>query len=224
MIKMVSGGGLGDAAMIFAALNSNESPVNPFTDNYIIDHVEVPDKLLFLIEGFYRYQKIKSQVFQINSWDWLKNNRSSYDYFVSTHWNGNDDFEKGWRINPFPVINYRKIDDIDVVVFPSAGRNGNRKFDEDSLYGFAMSEKRSRIVRHSLSDGDRKVLFVSGIERLVDVICSANVVIGHAGFNTFLAGMANKEVFMVPEKPASDMRKDPFWKVTEINCLEEINL
>jgi len=211
MKTLISGGGLGDAAMIFAAIQSKACPINLF-EPYYLTHVELPRKLLSLISGFYRYQNIRAEVFHINSWDWLSKNRSDYDCFVSTHWDGKNDFEDGWRINSFPDIVSNHIEGIDTIVSPSAGRNGNRKFREEDISKVILRDSVKVISPDNTPT----------IRDLIDVICSANIVIGHAGFVTFFAGMAGKKVFMVPEKPASDMRVDPLWDVTEIGNLMDV--
>ena len=233
MTNLIGGGGLGDAAMIFAALNSNESPVDIKSEDYLLTHVEVPSTLIQAIRDFYCYQGIRSNVLNIRSYDnWMTENRQGYDHFVAACWHGLVGREKGWRINSFPDITYDHVDDVDILISPSAGRSNDRRFTDNEFIEFTNNDSVS-IITHFIPDGKvgewiqarmkiGKALLATNVRDVVDRICSSSVVVGNSGFVTFLAGMAGKKVFQLPEKPASDYRTDPNWNVTEIYSLEEI--
>ena len=232
MIKLLTGGGLGDAAMSYAKLYS---PYAPFANKPIEDlhvtHVEVPGNLIPTIEKFYKSQNINTDVFKIDSWQWLSDNISKYDYYLGTHWSrenvGDPD---SWEIEPFPPIVFDKIRTFKTVLCPSSGRSSNRKFSKDDILKFDFDD----LVYIGTGDKENLEFFdgLSGISFLnktdlwqaIDIICGCDIFIGQSGFLSFLAAMAKKKVYMVSEGQSSIYRVHPKWDVTYINNLSEVSI
>ena len=89
MIKLLTGGGFGDAAMSLGKLYSKDAPfTHPF--DFSLTHVEVGNSLLPAIREFYQSQNINANVFEIKDWNEKENIRSDYNFYLGTHWSANN--------------------------------------------------------------------------------------------------------------------------------------
>jgi hypothetical protein len=214
MLKLITGGGLGDAAMALAKMQAKFDP-----KDIHLTHCAVKRKLLAPISCFYKTQKIKHLTKGIKSWDNHSKLIKNYDCWLETGWSD------GWEINPFPALFYDKKD-IDVLVTPAAGRNATRSFSKKELIDFHSD--RITYVGKVEGYGDlpgKSLINQTTLKELVDLICSANVIIAPEGFVAYLGALAGKEVYVKDQNmPAIKKRKHPDWKMKIISSLQEVKL
>lgn len=210
MLKLLTGGGLGDAAMAFAKLHGS------YATNIKLTHVETHFNLLDSIREFYDSQGINSQVIQIPSWQWKIDNEKKYDAWVDTNWEG---------INPFPPIKYNQ-QPADILICPASGRNSNRQYSRTELEKID-SERVTYVGQIGLVDGlkGNSLLGITTIKQLIDLICSANTIIAFEGFIAYLGAMAGKKVFVKRRNMnAIKKRKHPDWDFHIIDQVDQILL
>ena len=120
-VKLLTSGGLGDAAMSFAkakALNLSDSDIHIYHARIREDNLDKP------ILDFYKSQGIESTVIRLKKNDdrhtgdildeWVLNNVKDYNHYLGTHWSSDNGSDiSSWEIEPFPEVKY---DDNSVVV------------------------------------------------------------------------------------------------------------
>ena len=231
--KILGGGGLGDAVMLYSKLMQLDIPI----DEIELTHIEVPANLLKVIAEFYASQGINAVVKQIPSWDWKKENSGAYDIVLDTSAYGIE--EDGIEINPFPEFIRNREYVFDVVISPSSGRNGERSFSVDEIKmicdrfkGINQSEQyhKNIILLGTSSNADKynnleaiNGINLTDIDESIDIIASSKYVIAPSGFVSIVGCMARKNVF------TKDDRKDiqsryyhEKWNNKFINNLNEI--
>ena len=104
-------------------------------DDIHVTHVRTrSDNLNDAISSFYSSQNIRNNVVTTVSWDWLKDHRSEYGYYLGTNWskeNHND--ESSWEIEPFPPICYNKMENVNVVLNPCSGGGAEKRFSHEEV-------------------------------------------------------------------------------------------
>jgi len=232
MIKLLTGGGFGDAAMSIGKFYSQDAPFDVNTRDMHLMHVEVPGELLEAIREFYKTQGIDASVTQIPSWDWKDRNRYKFDYYLGAHWSKhNIGDETTWEINPFPPLKYNVIDNIDTIVNISGGR-------KDKFRGFSTNEimeldKRLINITFTGKSDDpfyneyefenTNLVNKTSVQEFVDLICSCDTYVGYAGFALFLAGLANKNIYgFKTNGDGWDYRVHPKWKVKKASNISEV--
>jgi len=241
MIKILTGGGFGDAAMSIGKLYSKEAPYNLDLSEIYLTHVEVPKDLLPSISSFYKTQNINHITKQIPSWGWRSNHRKEFDYYLGSHWmKDNVGDESTWEINPFPPLKYDYINNIKTLVAIGGGRPNSpilRGFTEEQIIELDTCYKDIIFVGKSNDEFYKNYKFKNinminktTIEQLVNYICSCKNFIGYLGFSLLLAGLANKKIFGVKTNIGShgndgwDYRIHPKWDVTEIKNIKNIKI
>ncbi len=115
-----------------------------------------------------------------------------------------------------------------MILSPFAGQNRNRSIESSQIEIFA--EKYGKRVTYVGSG--RKCNIKSGIDlidkisfiKLIDLICSANVVISPEGFVVYFAGMAGKKVFCHRYNVAAiNERAHPSWNIKLFDDLKELD-
>ena len=242
MIKILTGGGFGDAAMSIGKLYSKHAPFNVELDKIHLTHVEVPGDLLSIIRKFYITQGINIEVKQIPSWGWRDLNRDKFDFYLGTHWpKYNVGDETTWEINPFPPLKYNLIDDVETVVSIGGGRKGSpypRQYSIDEIE--YIDNNLSNVIFTGTTTDQKYIDYTyknislinkTTIPEFIDYICSCKNFIGHLGFPLILAAMAKKVCFSPKptQNPAHGFggwsyRIHPEWNVTEIVNVRDIKL
>ena len=230
MIKLLTGGGFGDAAMSLGKLYSKDAPfTHPFDCS--LTHVEVGNSLLPAIREFYQSQNINANVFEIKDWNQKENIRSDYNYYLGTHWSENNiGDESSWEINPFPTLVYDKKD-VDTIVNISSGRKDKfRGFTKEEI--IELDKKYDNITFTGKSDDmfyteynfqNKNLVNKTNVKEFVDLICSSNIYIGYAGFGLFLAGLAGKDIYGFRDGGDGwEYRVHPDWRVKQITNIREI--
>lgn len=233
--KLLTGGGLGDAAMSFAKLQSKDMPED-FKDNYFLTHAETHPHLLDAINTFYSLQEVPHIVEKIDNWGWLQENRKYYDAWVGTAWHKHNDEEDSWEIEPFPFIKYDYIPNVDILICPSSGREMTRSIYFNDIKGWAKKHVNGRSLSFAgkLDPGVSKLIdrdiecqnFINktSLKEYIDLICSCKVLIAPGGFSCYLAGMAKKKVFARSEGLPSLNRFHPEWDYQYIDNIYEVIL
>ena len=234
MIKLLCNGGCGDACMVYAKLFSKDCPFT-LDQQYTLHHTEVHRTLLPAISSFYRTQHINAYVDKIDNWQqYLKLYRKDYTYLLDTSWQGINEAEPCWEINPKAPLIYEKQQDIEVLVAPFAGRDATRTFTFDDIKALhAKHGKRVHYIGKGNTTttnviqsivGDLSLINITSMQELVNLICSCDVLVGHSGFCVFLAGLAQKKVYCVSEGRPTQIRVHPSWNVQYIKTLNEVVL
>jgi hypothetical protein len=204
-MKLLTGGGLGDAVMAFAKLHARYNPADVF-----LTHVEVYPHLIPAISSFYQTQDINCDVFEISSWNWKEEHEKEYDDWLFTSW------DEGWEIDPFPPLKFDKRN-VNVVISPLSGRNTNRGWSRNELLAVDNEQ-----VIYIGTNGQEVVSGLKGksligqttMKEVIDLICSANTVIAAEGFVAYLGAMAGNQVYVKRNNVlAIQKRKHPNWKL-----------
>jgi hypothetical protein len=197
-MKIICSGGLGDAVMILGKLRSPQL----INEDVHLTHVHKNGILYNELNEFYSYHKIKAEV-KIVDFSWIDEHKKEYDLELTSDYKG---------INPFPKLNYQKIENIDIVMCLVAGQRKNRNLNTRGLEDFVKDKNIKRI-------GNGETL-----TEAINIICSANIIISPEGFVTYMGGLAGKRVFIYNHnKKAIDERAHPAWKVELFDSLSEIN-
>tara|TARA_R110000765_G_scaffold16182_3_gene45818 strand:- start:3853 stop:4548 length:696 start_codon:yes stop_codon:yes gene_type:complete len=230
MIKLLTGGGFGDAAMSIGKLYSKDAPFNhPLEFN--LTHVEVGNTLLPAISDFYKTQGIKANVFEIDNWDVKETIRSKYDYYLGTHWSENNiGDESSWEINPFPPLIYDKVETGTVVNVSSGRRDKFRGFTKEEIIQLDNQYNNLIFIGKSNDEffnrynfNNNNLVNKTTVKQLVDVVCSCDVYIGFAGFALFLAGLANKDIYGFRDAGDGwEYRVHPSWRVNQVKGIQDI--
>lgn len=211
-MKLLTGGGLGDAAMAVAKLYAKFNP-----SDIKLTHVEVHQHLLSPIGDFYMSQGIDAEVKWIPSWRWKNEHESEYDFWLDSGW------QDGWPILPFPPLKF-DLRTIDILVNPISGRNGNRSLSKAEIE--LLDSKRITYVgtRGNLEGLlGTSLIGKTSIKDLVDLICSANVIITPEGFVAYLGAMAGKKVWVKRDNlRAIERRKHPDWELFVFDKIDQV--
>jgi len=232
VIKLLTGGGFGDAAMSIGKLYSKYAPFKVDLENIHLTHVEVGSSLLPVISEFYKTQGVDIKTEEIPNWQYKEDIRSQYDYYLGTHWSSNNvGDEYTWEINPFPYIKYDSIDNIDTVVHISSGRAEKfRGFTKDEI--IELDNTFNNITFTGVSNDNfysdynfrnSNMVNKTSIQDLVNVLCSCNTFIGYAGFTLFLAGLAGKDIYGFRDPGDGwEYRVHPLWRVKQVSSIKDI--
>ena len=232
MIKLLTGGGFGDAAMSVGKFYSQNAPFDIELSNKTLTHVEVGSTLLPAIREFYKSQNINAIVQEIPNWNAKEKMRSDYDFYLGTHWSENNiGDETTWEINPFPHLFFDKIDNVETIVHVSSGRKDKfRGFTKEQL--IQLDKRYKNLIFTGKSEdsffseynfSNKNMVNKTNIKELVDHICSCNIFIGYAGFALFLAGLANKDIYGFRDPGDGwQYRVHPKWRVNEVKNIEDI--
>tara|TARA_Y100001963_G_scaffold24316_1_gene32767 strand:- start:1497 stop:2198 length:702 start_codon:yes stop_codon:yes gene_type:complete len=233
MIKLLTGGGFGDAAMSVGKLYSKHTPFKVDLDNIHLTHVEVGSILLSPIKNFYKTQNINITVKEISNWEEKEVMRTEYDYYLGTHWSHNNiGDESTWEINPFPLLKFNKISNIDTLISISGGRPDKfRGFTNNDIIELDNKYENITFIGQSNDNfyseynfKNNNMVNKTDIQQLVDCICSCNIFIGYAGFSMFLAAMAKKDVYGIKNSGDGwEYRVHPKWRVREISNIGDIS-
>jgi hypothetical protein len=229
VIKLLTSGGFGDAAMSLAKIHARFSDR---IDDIELTHIRTRDDNLYkTIHDFYNTQSIKNKVIKIPSWDWQKENRKDFDYFLGCNWsehNHND--ESSWEINPFPHIQHSKISNCPILLNPTSGGTEeiSKKFTENSIKRFMTDHPDVVLIgrgKDNYETYSNSMYNKTDINKLIDLITSSKIVITPEGFIAYFAAMCGNKVFVKNENlPAILKRKHPKWDMSIINDLSEITL
>jgi hypothetical protein len=237
MIKLVTGGGLGDMLFSFAKLYAKEAPFNVLTDEIHVTHItnaRGQGTFQQSISDFYTSQNISHRV-QLCAGNnaWLKANRHEFDYYLGSHWSGNNPkHENSWSINPLPPIKYDTIPNIDIVCSPFGGWNQARKTNLNEIRNFDSNRITyigKQVDNTSYFDnlqGKNMINLLPTIQDFINIIGSCSAVIAQDGFPAFLAGLFGKKVYMFSHSDElSASRVCPSWEnFTLIKSLRDINI
>jgi len=234
-MKVVTSGGLGDAAMAFAKLFSCDAPFHPFHRNDLstLDLTHLTNKrgrgnIGNSIEIFYKFQGINPTIIYLDkggSTKWLKQN--TYDYYLGSSWcKDNGDLES-WDINPFPPIKFNKIPGIDVIISPISQWDMGRVIQFDDLKKYVRKLKRAvtyvgwaplEYAKQVDTLPGKNLLNWGNINDLTNLIGSSKTVVGLIGYVTQMAGLMHKEVIWTGEVKPND-RFHPVCDSTYISKL-----
>ena len=232
MIKLLTGGGFGDAAMSVGKLYSKNAPFEVLLDNIILTHIEVGNSLLPAIREFYKSQGITAVVTEIPNWDAKTKIRKENDYYLGTHWSEhNVGAETTWEINPFPPLVFDTVEAGQTVVHISSGRKDKfRGFSKEDI--IELDNRYKNLIFTGKSEdkfyneykfNNKNMVNKTTIKDLVDIICSCEIFIGYAGFALYLAGLANKDVYGIKHwGDGWEYRVHPKWRVKEIKSIKDI--
>jgi len=231
--KLLTGGGLGDAMIAMAK----------FYSRFVLEDCQVTHGVshrqwINNIQSLYNYQEIKCKV-EYTIWrEEIETKSKIHDYFLHTTWNAkiHEDeilkyFPEDWEIEPFPPLKYNKRQDVDIVISPVACMEFKRKLNDSSL--MKLADRISKTNHITYVGHGRPMNHYPGtslinkttIPELVDIICSANVVIGAEGLVTWLGAMADKKVFMqIDNLPGIKRRQHPKWNIALFNDMREVEL
>ena len=229
MIKLLTSGGFGDAAMSLAKIHARFSDK---IDEIDLTHIRVRnDNLNPVIEKFYDSQEIKNKVITVHSWDWQKENRDEFDYFLGSGWSSiNHDDESSWEINPFPPIKYTEVSGSSVLLNPSSGgvAEGSKNFSKNKVDEFIFRYPDTVIIGKGEGGYDNYPMSLynkTDVNSLINLISSSEVVISPEGFTAYFAAMCGSKVYVKNENASAIYkRKHPKWDLNVINDLDEISL
>jgi len=229
--KILTGGGLGDALMVYSKLYNFE--------DFELTHVEVPDKLLPAIDEFYKSQGIKAEVLKIPNWNWKRENLKNYDLFLDTSAYGIE-MENPIEIDPFPNLNWELSGGgHDIVLSPSSGRDNERSFSFNEIKKFCNkysdnyniclvgTETIESQKRYNNIDGVDNYINNTSIRALINIVSNGRVlyIISPSGFISFLGCMAGKIVFTKDgRKNIEDRYYHKEWNNKFIRSLNQVEL
>lgn len=232
MIKLLTGGGFGDAAMSIGKLYSKDAPFS-HPISFELTHIETKgSNLLPAIKDFYDCQNIENKVFEIENWDVQKKIRDNYHYELGTHWfKDNVGSESTWEINPFPPLVYDKVN-VKTIINIGGGRigaPGARGFSLEEIIQFdnqctnlTFVGKTSNPFYEEYKFNNTNLVNKTSVKELVDLVCSCDTYVGYAGFALFLAGLANKNIYgFKTGGDGWDYRVHPKWKVKQVSNVNE---
>jgi len=224
MMKLLTSGGLGDAAMSLAKIHAKFSHC---IDDIEVTHVRVRDDNLYdPIREFYDTQSIKNKVIKIPSWDWKIENRNNYEHFLGSNWGvDNHGDESSWEIEPFPVIKYSEFKPDSIIINPTSGGKEeiSKRFAKSDVESFILDWPEAIIIGKG-SDGyddyPNSLYNKTDMKTLVNLIASSGIVISPEGFVPYFAAMCGCKVYIKNENvEAINKRKHPKWDMTIVDDL-----
>ena len=227
MVKLLTSGGFGDAAMSLAKIHAKFS--DSLNEISLIHIRTRKDNLNSTIHEFYNTQEIDNKVITVPSWDWQKQNRNKFDFFLGCNWTAeNHNDETSWEIEPFPKIKYSKIKSISTLLNPSSGgtEEVRKSFSKTEVDEFTEIDPSTIIIGRGDDGYDEyanSLYNKTDIRELVNLIASSETVITPEGFTAYFAAMCGKRVFVKSQNiNAIIKRKHPLWKLTIIDSMKEI--
>lgn len=236
-MNLYTAGGFGDAAMSFAKAEALNIP----RSEYKIFHARIRnDNLDSVILDFYKSVDVDAEILRFpvegkihpgqELLEWGLNNWKNYaDKYLGTHWSS--DCGNGlvsWEIEPFPLINYKKIENVKCLVSPESGGSRDPKsFDINSVFQFVEKTPESFIIgngKESLYETHDKSFYnKTSVSELVNLIASSDVVISPEGFIAYFAAMCGKTVYCKSDNmPAIKRNRHPSWNFNIVKSLGEI--
>ena len=244
-MKLMTAGGLGDAAMSLAKIHGNPELVDNIS-NIEITHVRMrEDSLYETISEFYYSQGISNNVIKLEidknlshgdriskMIEWKVKNRNSFLYSLGTGWSSEEDKDEDcWEINPFPMINYTKQKDIQIVINPSSGGTDavRKEFTNNEIKNFVEKYPESIIIgrgkNKELESIGNSLYNKTSMKELVDIIASSQIVISPEGFVAYFGAMCGKKVLVKNQNlPAIKKRRHPDWDFSLIDSMDNISI
>ena len=224
MKTLLGGGGFGDSVIVFAKCITKYK-----RDEFKLLHLETHAELLSSISEFYSSQQINHEIINIPSWNVFYNHEIEYDEYTGTTWHKNDPFGVTWDIDPFPKIIFDHKPEVDILIVPQSGRSSlTRELSHDKIISYVALYKTRRIQLIGKMDDTlckkytnlhvESLINRTNVKELVDLICSANLIIGPVGFCTALGGLAGKQI-IVKQHPNPNVIPNFFhkdWNITVI--------
>ena len=234
--KVLTSGGLGDAAMAVGKIYSKHAPFDPQKIEVI--HARTKKALSNAISDFYELQGVKHKIVQMKNWNELDNVKKNFktEHFLGSGWSkDNHEDPDSWEIEPFPPFNFTYLP-ADVVINPISGRDGKRKLDIDEIREFIkrypdrvtlIGKTDDHVYANKINKIGQSVGAVNKttLEEVVGILCSCKTVITPEGFVAYLSSMAKKQVFVSRQNKGATMkRKHPQWNMTFFNKLNQVEL
>jgi hypothetical protein len=245
MVKVITAGGLGDAAMALAKIHGKPELVSELSD-LEITHVRMRDDSLYgAISDFYSSQGIQNKVIRLDvdvnlshghriskMVEWKVENKNNFIYSIGTGWSDNQYADEDcWEINPFPDIKYTKRNDVSVVINPSSGGTDavKKEFSNSEIKKFVEKYPESIIIGRGnnveLESVGNSLYNKTSMQELIDIIASSQIVISPEGFVAYLGAMCGKKVLVKNQNlPAIEKRKHPDWDFSLINSMDNVTL
>ena len=240
VVKLLTAGGMGDSVLSYCKLWSDEAPFDIRRDKIELVHatnIRGAGAFSESIQAWYKTQGISARVDTAPKGPGYYNeNRSKYDYYLGAGvdaYNGGD--EPSWPISPTPKIYYNPLMWPRTVITPFSGYNSNRNIPVDDISRFMDRHPHHQITLigwcpadySALNDNGKRVqnmLNRTQVQDVVDIVCSANVVIGCTGFITILAAAAGIETFSIrePNVPMAHFHSE--WKARYVDSINEVRL
>jgi len=242
MLKLLTAGGFGDAAMSFAKIHAKPELVNNIGD-IEVTHVRMRDDFLYkAISEFYSSQGIKNNVIKLyidenlshgerisKMVEWKVNNRDWFLYSLGTNWSDiKDRDEDCWKINPFPKINYEKCDGVGIIINPSSGGTDRcrKEFSNAEIKNFIEKYPESIIIgkgkNKELESFNNSLYNRTTTKEMVNIIASSEVVISPEGFVSYFGAMCGKKVLCKKQNlTAIEQKTHPDWDFSLIDSMED---
>lgn len=224
--QLVTSGGLGDAAMSLAKAHARYHPEN-IKITHISTHYGTENRLQAAISSFYASQGIESEVILIRDWSWLPENRHRFEAFLGTAWTAeNPGDETSWEIKPFPDVRFTKVEGHPLLLSPISGGKSNKSMSPVEVGEFCEATGATLVGNDPRVYTAKNSFFnQTTVSELVNLIASADTVIGTEGFVVYFAGMCGKRVFCLNQNiDAIRKRKHPEWDFTVVHSLNEVAL
>lgn len=229
--RLLTAGGLGDAAMSYAKIFSTHAPFHisdcPNIEVTHITHIRGKGEFATAIKDFYTSQGIKATIKFRKKVAEQVVDREDFDHYLGTHWFAkNVGDEESWEINPNPPLTYESVTCPKTLISPVAGVFGNRGFSLDML-ALIDAEDIGYVGKIKNENGyfdkfkGENYINKTTMEEFVNLICSCETFIGQSGFSALLAAMAGKKVYMVSEGQPTLNRVHPDWDVTYIESISD---
>lgn len=218
MKNILSGGGLGDAALIYAQLYN----MNFEKEEYFLTHYMHKKPLMNAVDEFYSSQNINHEIKKIDDPKWYDKNKHKYDIIIYT-------LEKQ-KMCAFPEFNITKQSHYNVLIAPVAGRNNDRIFFNNEINNFIKNNSNKKMalvgkgnVNLNYYDYVDNYLNKTTISEVLNLIYSSDVIISPGGFIAIVGGLMGKKVFTKELRQIT--RNDyyhPEWNNQFINNLNEV--
>jgi hypothetical protein len=233
MIRLLTGGGLGDAAMSYAKIHSQSCPFSP-SDPFTITHHSSLRKseggISAAIKEFYSSQGIRSSVVltDMSGAKFYEDNIDDYHHYLGTSWTENNGGGiVSWPINAFPPFKCNKIAGPMTLIALVSGSTMARSVDLGEVKKLAEYCSRAGPVgyigwapveiREQVESELPGTSYLNGttIPELLNLLCSSETVIGPQGFITHVACMMRKQVLAItPDRSVVEHYIHPSWNVT----------
>ena len=240
LVKLLTAGGMGDSVLSYCKLWSSKAPFNMNKDKIELVHVTNErggERFRRSIQEWYESQGISARVdLAPKGLGYYNANRCKYDYYLGAGigaYNGGD--ERSWPVSSLPKIKFNQLSWPRTVITPFSGYNSNRSISVDMLSRFMNRHPHHWITLIGWSPIDYSQLNDHGaqlhnmlnrteVQDVVDIVCSANVVIGCTGFITILAAAAGIETFSIKEPNVPMAHFHSKWNARYVNTMDEVRL
>jgi len=231
MIKLSASGGFGDAVLGIGKLYAADAPFDVAVDQIHVTHFTnergegIQDVSL---KELYAINNISADVFLGESGYKGFLDEALFDYYLGSGWGTKDGC---WEMKPFYEMPHDEVI-ADVVISPVAAWNNSRSITMEQLESIVKGVPEEKKITYIGRAPNRYKRLVStlrgenrinedGVKHLIDIVYSANVVIGHTGFICNLGGIARKKVIQIgnhPENHREAYNLHPAWDIT---CTKE---